>query len=332
MADQTPGDRAREEGASPFMVRAVERMERRQSRLTGPVGFAVAVYGRFSRQRGSVLAGGLAFFALLSVVPSILSLGSLVALLLDPAEFVGDLRALLVDYPDLFAAVEPMLDHLAALGETSLTTLGLAGIVGVAVSLYAASRVVYVARQVLDVAFEVEPRVPNLLSRGAAIAVTFVGQVAVVVAVLALSFVPRLLDLLGGADQMADGIRVVRLPVAAAVVYLLLTGGMRFGIRPRRRVGWLNVGAALGTLVILVGSVGLGWYLTTSATYSKVISVLGGVVALEIWLYLAGVAIVLSAQVEGVRNGFRRRDLAAVGAAWADESADVPTGPVAGTA
>ena len=32
------------------------------------VGFWAAVYARFARHRGSVLAGGLAFFALLSLV------------------------------------------------------------------------------------------------------------------------------------------------------------------------------------------------------------------------------------------------------------------------
>ena len=38
-------------------------------------------------------------------------------------------------------------------------------------------------------------------------------------------------------------------------------------------------------------------------------SVLGGVVALEIWLYVVGLAIVGAAEIEGMRLGFRRRDL-----------------------
>ncbi len=321
LGGQTPAERAREEGATPFMVGAVEHLQRRGAWLTGPVGFAVAVYGRFTRQRGSVLAGGLAFFALLSVVPSILSLGALAGLLLDPAAFAADIRSLLDDQPDLLERLAPLLDEIAAIGETSLATLGVAGLISLVVSLYAASRVVYVSRQVLDVAFEVEPEAPSVLSRALAIAVTFVGQVVVVLAVLALSFLPRLLELLELGDVAADGIRLVSLPVAALVVYLLLTAAMRFGIRPRRRVGWVNLGAVLGTLIALLGSAGLGWYLQVSATYSQVISVLGGVIALEIWLYLIGLAIVASAQVEGVRNGFRRRDLAVVQAEWAGEPA-----------
>ena len=48
-----------------------------------------------------------------------------------------------------------------------------------------------------------------------------------------------------------------------------------------------------------------------SVTYSQVVAVLGGVIALELWLYVIGVAIVISAEIEGVRHGFRRRDLGA---------------------
>ena len=47
-----------------------------------------------------------------------------------------------------------------------------------------------------------------------------------------------------------------------------------------------------------------------SSTYSQIVAVLGGVIALEIWLYLIGLAIVGSAEIEGMRLGFRRRDRA----------------------
>ena len=101
----------------------------------------------------------------------------------------------------------------------------------------------------------------------------------------------------------------MRLPLAILVVYLMLTAAMRFGIRARRAVRWLNLGAALGTLLIVLGTVGLGWYLSVSSTYSQIVAVLGGVIALEIWLYLLGLAIVGSAEIEGMRLGFRRRDV-----------------------
>jgi uncharacterized BrkB/YihY/UPF0761 family membrane protein len=125
-----------------------------------------------------------------------------------------------------------------------------------------------------------------------------------------LTLVPRLLDSLGVGEAWSAGMRYARVPGAIIAIYLMLTAAMRFGIRARRAVGWLNLGAALGTLLIVLGTVGLGWYLSVSSTYSQIVAVLGGVIALEIWLYLIGLAIVGSAEIEGMRLGFRRRDFA----------------------
>ena len=119
------------------------------------------MYARFARHRGSVLAGGLAFFALLSLVPAFLSLGAVVAMFLDPASFVASAEEAFASNPDFLSALAPFLDQIEALSPTSPGSVGLAGIVRIPLSLYAASRFVYVGRQVLDIAFELEPEHPS---------------------------------------------------------------------------------------------------------------------------------------------------------------------------
>jgi membrane protein len=303
-----PADRVRYEGGSPPLVRWTRRIDGWAPRAGPVVGFWLSVYARFSRHRGIVLAGGLAFFALLSLVPAALSLGVVVAIFLDPAEFVEDVEETLAGNAELLKGLAPFLEQIEELSPTRLNSLGLAGLIGFLLSLYAASRFVYVGRQVLDIAFELEPQHPSVLSRAVAVAITLVVQVAIIAAVITLTLLPSLLDALGLAEAVSLGLRIIRLPAALIVVYLLLTASMRFGIRARRAVPWLNPGAALGTGLILLGTVGLGWYLSFSATYSQIVTVLGGVIALEIWLFVIGLAIVGSAEVEGMRLGFRRRD------------------------
>lgn len=312
MADRTHAQRVNEEGASPGIERWVDRVERHAPAAATPVGFWATVYARFARHRGSVLAGGLAFFGLLSLVPSFVSLGALVALFYNPADFADDVRTLIADRPDALAALGPTLDSIATLGDTDVSTIGAAGVVSLAVSLYAASRFVYVGRQVLDIAFEQVPQPPSLLSRGFAILITLVAQLAIVVGVIALTLVPRILELFGIADEVGSWIRLGRVPLALLLVYLLLTAAMRFGTRARRVVGWINLGSVFGTVLILIGTYGLGWYLSVSVTYSQIVAILGSVIALELWLYVVGLAIVLSAEIEGIRCGFRRRDLPAL--------------------
>jgi len=305
-----PADRVRHEGGSPALVRWTQRIEDRAPRAGGVVGFWLSVYARFARHRGTVLAGGLAFFALLSLVPAALSLGVVVAVFIDPAEFVKDVQDALAQTPELLQGLAPFLDQIAGLDKTSLRSLGIAGLVGFLLSLYAASRFVYVGRQVLDIAFELEPQHPSVLGRAVALVVTLVTQVVIIAAVITLGLLPRVLDTLGLAESASQGLRAIRLPAALVVIYLLLTAAMRFGIRARRAVPWLNPGAALGTGLIVLGTFGLGWYVSVSATYSQIVTVLGGVIALEIWLYVIGLAIVGSAEIEGMLLGFRRRDVA----------------------
>jgi membrane protein len=308
VVDGSQAQRVREEGASPAIEAWVARIEEHVPAAASPVGFWASVYARFARHRGSVLAGGLAFFGLLSLVPSFLSLGALVALVYNPVDFAEDLRAVLADRPEALETLGPTLDSIANLSDTNVSTIGIAGFVGLLVSLYAASRFVYVGRQVLDIAFELFPQPPSILSRGIAIMITLLAQVAIVVGVIALTLVPRILELVGIQEGAGSVIRLVRVPIALLLVYALLTLAMRFGTRARRVVGWFNLGAVVGTLVILIGTSGLGWFLSASVTYSQIVAILGGVIALELWLYVVGLAIVASAEIEGIRCGFRRRD------------------------
>lgn len=297
---------AAEEGASTLVVRSVHGVDERWPALGRRLAFGAAVHGRYSRHRGAVLAGGLAFFGLLSLVPSVLSLGALVALVLDPAEFAADLRTLLGTNPELAQALEPFIAQIASLSETDVGTIGAAGLISLGLSLYAASRFVYVGSRVLDIAFELEPAPPSFLARGVAVLVTLLAQLALVLAVGVLTVVPRLFEALGMGQAYSNNLSQVRLVASAVVVYLLLTVAMRTGTTLRGAVPWLNWGAAAGALIILAGSLGLSWYLSISVTYSQIVAVLGGVIALELWLYVIGIAIVLSAEIEAIRLGFRR--------------------------
>jgi membrane protein len=288
------------EGASPAMVRMVTLITRRWSTVGRLASFCAAVYGRYWRHRGAVLAGGLAFFGMLSLVPSLLTLGALLALVVDPVDFVASLNRLMTDNPEAAGALGPVVEELTTISTSSQTAIGLAGLVGLGFSLYAASRFVYVCRQVLDISFELRPRPPSVLTRAVSILITLGFQVVLLVGLAVLSVVPRVLERLGLGHLYAGGASSVRLVIAATVVYLLLTAGMRYGTS-LRVVPWVNLGAAVGSLIMVIGSWGLGWYLGASLTYSQIVAVLGSVIALELWLYVIGLALVLSAEVEAVR-------------------------------
>lgn len=304
-----PVARVVREGGSPSMVRWVGRIDSWLPAIGPFVGFWASVYARFARHRGSVLSGGLAFFALLSLVPAVLSLGALAALLLGSQDFMEDIETLTGSGSTLAGWLRPVLAGVVDAGATDVRTLGIAGVVGLVVSLYAASRFVYVGRQVLDIAFELEPEPPSFLWRALAIVLTLVLQVVIVLGVAVLAVVPRVLAALGLENVTLAAFQLVQIPAIMAIFYLMLTASMRFGTRARRVVRWASPGALVGTVIVALGTIGLGWYLSVSNTYSQIVATLGSVIALELWFFVLCTAIVVAAEIEGVRHGFDRRDV-----------------------
>lgn len=299
-------ERARLAGASSAMVSSVGRIERLDARAGSLVGFLARVYGRYSRHRGAVLSGGLAFFATLSLVPAVISLAALGSLFVDPTQLVSGIEDLLAGQPQILQTLQPVLDEVRQTPQATLGSLGVRGLVTMMLFVYAASRFVYVVRQVLDTAFELVPHPPSLVSRGVAIGITLLIQVLIAVLLVALGVLPRLLDQWAIGDEISSGIRALRLPIGLVVSYVILTALMRYGVGRRRLVGWANLGSVVGSLIIVGSSLGLSAYLSASATYATVIDMLGGVIILQIWLFVVAAAIVLAAEVEGVRLGLRR--------------------------
>lgn len=309
MSEPTAVERVRAEGGSAALAKWVGRIERRLPAIAPAVGFWASVYARFARHRGPVLSGGLAFFALLSLVPALLSLGALAALLLGSAEFSEDLETVLGRDGEIIGWLRPVLAGALDTSATDLRSLGIAGLVGLGVTLYAASRFVYVTRQVLDVALEQDPEPPSFLWRALSLAITLLVQVAIVLGIAALAVVPRVLNLLGLENVYLGVVQTLQIPIVMGLAYVLLTVTMRFGTRAKRVVPWANLGALIGTLMAAVGTVGLGWYLSVSVTFSQTVATLGSVIALELWLFVLSTAIVVSAEIEGIRTGFVRRDV-----------------------
>jgi membrane protein len=282
------------------MVRAPRLPER--ARPVVDVGAAMAAAAQAHRVTG--LAAEIAFFALLSLFPTLVALaaalGSLEVLVgrdvaAEAETAVLDfLRRVLTDEAD---EVVDAARELFGGGHAGVLTMGAAGAV------WAASRGFAAVIDALGVVYELEERRSWLRRRAIALVLVLGSVVTGAVLLAAVVLGP----LLGRGQDVADAIGVGatfaafwdwgRWPVMAAV--MVAWAATVFHVAPDHRTPWRwdLPGAALAAALWVVASAGLRLYLALAGGANQVLGALGGTLVVVLWLYVLGLALLLGAEL-----------------------------------
>lgn len=307
--------------------------DHRSERIGGLNPWAVAIStGRACvRDRVSGLAAEMSFFALLSLVPTIVALGAGLSLLegILGAETVSRGQAATVVALSAVFSDEVTEDVVAPLVDGLLS--GQRG--GIALSsllatTYLASRVFTSTIRALDLAYNVPERRGFLVQR--LLAVVFaVGSVVVVVLTLIVWVVGPLFgtgqdlaDRLGFSEVFAVAWQVARLPVLLVIAVAFFGAVYRFAPNVRHRFHHGLPGAVLAVGLWLAVSAGLRVYLATvggpgpglagaSETVAFLGQVVGALAAAVLWVFLSSLSLLiggeLNAEIARARGGPRAR-------------------------
>ncbi|MFN0283063.1 MAG: YihY/virulence factor BrkB family protein [Kineosporiaceae bacterium] len=250
----------------------------------------------FNADQMMLMAAGVAFYAFLSLVPSLVAAMLLYGLVTEPQQVQQQLSTFSGALP---ASARDLLDEqLTSLAGANDKGLGIGLVASVLLSLWSASGGTGNLVTAVNTAYD-ETETRGFVKRKAvALGLTF-GAILVFVVTLALVAV---FPAVAGALDLPAPLRVA-VEALRWVVVLGVVGGalaVLYGLAPDRRaprMRWVSVGAAVAVVVWVVASVAFSVYVDNFGSYGTTYGSLAGVVVLLLWLWISIVAVLLGAEI-----------------------------------
>ncbi len=265
------------------------------------------VLKRFGPDNVSLVAGGVAMYALLSVFPALAAAVSLYGLFATPADVARQLQGFSAVLPpgvwDIFNT------ELQSLATHAQSTLSVAAGIGLLVALWSARSAMSALMTASNIAYaEREKR--NFLVQALISLVLTAGGLVGFLALLVLGIaVPMALAILGTSTWVRW--------IAAGLEWMLLWCFAVLGLafvyryapaRTRPRWRWVTWGSAIAATLWLIASGLFAFYVRTFANYGQTYGALGGFIALLMWFYLSSIIVVLGAEINSEMERQTRRD------------------------
>ena len=250
----------------------------------------------FSKDRVTSVAGGVTFFALLSLFPAITALVSIYGRIADPTTIADNMAMLNRFLPE--SAIELIAGQVTAIASAPSTALSLAGIVSILAALWSANGGMKALIDALNVAwFETEKRSfiqLNIVS----LAMTLGAIIGIVILMALIAVVPAVLNVVFAGSMVETIVNIARWPVMAGLLTLGLAVIYRFGpSKSDSQWQWISPGAILATVGLIVASALFSWYAANFANYNETYGSLGAAIAMMMWLWIAAIVVMTGAEL-----------------------------------
>jgi membrane protein len=214
----------------------------------------------------------------------------------DPATIAGHLQSLAMMLPDgTFAVVQ---DQIGRVLDKGGATLGATFIFGFLLAIWSANAGIKAIIDALNVVYEEREKrgffTLNLMS----LAFTIAALAGILLMIGAVIAVPLALQRLGLGERAEWIVWLGRWPV---MVLLLLTAlAVLFRFAPSHshpRWQWLSPGALAASLLWLLGSAALSWYLSNFGNYTATYGSLGAAIGLMMWMWMSAIIVLCGAEL-----------------------------------
>lgn len=251
----------------------------------------------FATHDGTVYAGGITYYVLLSLFPFIIFLFSVLGFFVADPDVHDRVVEQIVNQLPSGANLQ---DQVSSAVSAAANNRGLFGIVGIAGAAWSSSAVFGILRRALNMAFDVggaKDKVPGRLRDLA----TLFGVVLLVILSTALTAALAVVRALSNeyiAGPLANtGWAFVMVLVPLVVSYFVFL--LAYRLIPLRTLPWhdLRLAALIAAVAFELAKVGFSLYLQTFATYNEVYGTLGGAVAFLVFTFLIANITLFAAEI-----------------------------------
>lgn len=295
-------------------------------RESGRVVMYVKVLARRMRDHNlTLVSAGIAFYAFLAFVPSVIIGVALYGRVSEPSDINEQVHNLARALPK---EVERFIEsQITSVSKADPAGFSLTLVVALLIALWSASGGMAALLTGIRVALGGEEPEGFLRKRAKALGLTLAALVLLGVVVFLLAPLPALIADTGLATEGRIVVNVLRWPVLLFLMAFSLGVAYRAaGSRDRRtHLGVITRGAIVGALVWLAGSGAFSFYTANFSRYSRRYGTLASIVVVLLWLYLGALAVLIGAEVDGMATPDAQLDDAPERAAAAQTSTSVST-------
>lgn len=263
------------------------------------------VINRMGEDNLSLVAAGIAFYAMFSIFPALGALVSVYGLFGDTHVVQAQVLQLTELLPrETAKLLNDALNSLLAKPNTSLN-FGLLASLGIAV--VAARNGVSSMMSGLNMAMEKRETRSFITLNAMAIVLTIGAIVFAAVVLTAVAVIPIVVNVLPLDDHWRNVLAYSRWPVLALFVILAIDLVYRFAPSVERPTWhFFSIGTLLSAALWILGSYAFSQYVTRFGSYDTTYGSLGAVIVLLLWFWLSALIVLLGAVIDSVRADMRR--------------------------
>lgn len=260
-----------------------------------------------TRDNVSLVAAGLALYALLAIFPAMGAAVAVYGLFASPQDIARHVAEIMKMLPPEAARIVEM--QLQDLASRQGRTLGFGAAVGVLLALWSARKGMAALMVAANIAYQEREERGFIRRALISLGFTIVAVAGFLFVIAMLVAVPVALEMLPvgpAAGALLAGLRWILLWLVAvlglAVVY-------RYGPdRDKPRWRWVTWGSGIAATLWLIGSALFAVYVSNFGSYNETYGALGGVIVLLLWFYLTGFIIILGAEINAEMERQTTRD------------------------